>query len=91
LLVNILGLIGVGSWIVLRGLIFPIMIVYPVLNGFMSLPSSNPVSDIVFMPGMYIGLMLFGLLVMDLIWIQGLIAGLLKIFKESSSKSKKGN
>jgi len=35
----------------------------------------------ILMPGMYIGLMLFGLLVMDLIWILGLIAGLLKVFK----------
>jgi hypothetical protein len=58
-----------------------VAIVYPVLDGFLSLPSGQVITELIFWPGMYIGLMLFSLLVINLIWIQGLIAGLLKIFK----------
>jgi len=87
MIVNFLGVIGVLSWIVFRGVLYPLYLVYPVSVRFLFyLPQNDLAADLVYWPGAYVCLMLWILLVMDYIWIFTMTKGLIMIIFTSKSK-----
>merc|ERR1711862_1033418 len=70
-IVVVLGFFGSMSWLVMRGILYPIYLVGPVFYRFVILiaDSQNEVYELIYWPGAYIALMVVTLQIMDYIWI----------------------
>lgn len=87
-MVNILGVLGVGSWVFFRGIVYPKYLVYPYFDRLVNhMPPNHEGTEIVFWPGAYISLMLWILLIMDYVWIFAICKGLVTILTSPKSKT----